>query len=166
MISKRGKSRVKQMKTAKIGDICNENRGVTISFSAKTKNLVEIFNKYNFQSLVVLESEKVKGLVMRDKLFYRLGSRFGYNLYMQKNVSPVMHSEPLIIDYNESIFKAAELAMAREQENIYDSIIVTDNKKYYGVLSIKDLLIEVSNLKVKAARNANPLTGLPGNLAI
>lgn len=154
------------MQIAKIGDICNENRGVTISFSAKTRNLVEIFNKYNFQSLVVLESEKVKGLVMRDKLFYRLGSRFGYNLYMQKNVSSVMDSEPLIIDYNESIFKAAELAMARVQENIYDSIIVTDNKKYYGILSIKDLLIEVSNLKVKAARNANPLTGLPGNLAI
>lgn len=154
------------MQTAKIGDICNENREVTISYSAKTRNLVDIFNKYNFQSLVVLEGEKVKGLVMRDKLFYRLGSRFGYNLYMQKNVSSVMDSDPLIIDYNESLFKAAELAMSRVQENIYDSIIVTNKEKYYGILSIKDLLIEVSNLKVKAARNANPLTGLPGNLAI
>ncbi|RAK11736.1 diguanylate cyclase (GGDEF)-like protein [Halanaerobium saccharolyticum] len=154
------------MKPVKIGDICRENRGVTVPISVRTKNLVDIFNLKNIQSIVVLEAEKAAGLVMRDKLFYRLGSRFGYNLYMQKNVKAVMDSKPLIIDFDESVLKVSKIAMRRSQEKIYDSIIITKNNKYYGIMSIKDLLIEVSELKIKTARNANPLTGLPGNLTI
>jgi diguanylate cyclase (GGDEF)-like protein len=114
----------------------------------------------------VLKDEQTVGLVMRDKLFYRLGSRFGYNLYMHKNVDAVMDPKPLILDFEESIIKASKLAMKRSQDKIYDSIIITKNDKYYGILSIKDLLIEVSEIKVETARNANPLTGLPGNLTI
>ena len=154
------------MKSIKIGDICRENRGVTVPISARTKNLVDIFNINNVQSIVVLKNEETAGLVMRDKLFYRLGSRFGYNLYMQKKVDAVMDSEPLILDFEESILKASKLAMNRSQDKIYDSIIITKDNNYYGILSIKDLLIEVSEAKVETARNANPLTGLPGNLTI
>jgi diguanylate cyclase (GGDEF)-like protein len=154
------------MKSIKIGDICSENRVVTVPVSTKTKTLVDIFNRNNIQSIVVLKEEQTAGLVMRDKLFYRLGSRFGYNLYMQKNVGAVMDSEPLIIDFEESILKVSKIAMKRPQEKIYDSIIITKNDKYYGILSIKDLLIEVSELKIETAKNANPLTGLPGNLSI
>ncbi|RCW62399.1 GGDEF domain-containing protein [Halanaerobium sp. ST460_2HS_T2] len=155
-----------EMKSIKVGAVFRENRGVTVSVSARTKNLVDIFNLNNIQSIVVLKEERAVGLVMQDKLFYRLGSRFGYNLYMQKNVEVVMDSEPLIIDFEESILKVSKIAMKRPQEKIYDSIIITKNNKYYGILSIKDLLIEVSELKIKTARNANPLTGLPGNLTI
>lgn len=154
------------MKTIKIGAICRENRGVTVQISARTKHLVDIFNLNNIQSIVVLKNKKTAGLVMRDKLFYRLGSRFGYNLYMQKKVDAVMDPDPLILDFEESIYKASKLAMKRSQDKIYDSIIVTKNNNYYGILSIKDLLIEVSEAKVETARNANPLTGLPGNLTI
>jgi diguanylate cyclase (GGDEF)-like protein len=154
------------MKPVKIGEICRENRGVTVPVSAKTNNLVDIFNNNNSQSIVVLKEEQTVGLVMRDKLFYRLGSRFGYNLYMHKNVDAVMDPKPLILDFEESIIKASKLAMKRSQDKIYDSIIITKNDKYYGILSIKDLLIEVSEIKVETARNANPLTGLPGNLTI
>jgi len=154
------------MKSIKIGEISSENRGVTVPVSAKTKNLVDIFNLNNIQSIVVLENQQTAGLVMRDKLFYRLGSRFGYNLYMQKKVDAVMDSEPLILDFEESIFKASKLAMKRSQDKIYDSIIITKDNKYSGILSIKDLLIEVAEAKVETARNANPLTGLPGNLTI
>ncbi|MFN2340517.1 MAG: GGDEF domain-containing protein [Halanaerobium sp.] len=154
------------MKSIKIGDICQENQGFTVQSSVKTKNLVDLFNINNLQSIVVLNAEEVVGLVMRDKLFYRLGSRFGYNLYMQKEVKEVMDSKPLIIDSEESILKVSKIAMKRPQEKIYDSIIVTKDDQYYGLLSIKDLLIEVSELKIETAKNANPLTGLPGNLTI
>ncbi|PTV93066.1 hypothetical protein C8C76_1546 [Halanaerobium saccharolyticum] len=108
-----------EMKSIKAGDVFRENRGVTVPISARTKNLVDIFNLNNIQSIVVLKEERAAGLVMRDKLFYRLGSRFGYNLYMQKNVNAVMDSKPLIIDFDESVLKVSKIAMRRPQEKSF-----------------------------------------------
>lgn len=149
-----------------IGDIARENNGVTVYSSSQTKEVVNIFNERNIQSIVVLDNKTVVGLVMRDHLFYRLGSQFGYNLYMKKSITKVMDTSPLIVDYNDSVFRVSNLAMNRPQEKIYDSIIVSKNNCFYSIISIKDLLLEVSKLKIKEARNANPLTGLPGNYMI
>jgi len=52
-----------------------ENSGYTTSINAKNRDLVNIFNENNIQSIVVLDKSYPVGLVMRDKLFYRLGSR-------------------------------------------------------------------------------------------
>lgn len=154
------------MRLDKVGSLSEENNGYTTSVKAKTKDLVSIFNENNIQSIVVLDKYKPVGLVMRDKLFYRLGSRYGYNLYMEKSIVEVMDSKPLIVDYNQSIFEVSSLVTARAQEDIYDSVIVTKNNEYYSIISIRDLLVKVSELKVKEARDANPLTGLPGNNSI
>ena len=154
------------MITKKIGDIAIEKNTVTISKEAKTKVLVNIFNLSKVQSIVILDGKKAIGLVMKDKLFYRLGSRFGFNLFMDKQVTKIFDSHPLAVDYNTSIIKVARLAMERPKENIYDEIIINKNGNFYSVISIKDLLINVSELRVQVARNANPLTGLPGNRSI
>lgn len=154
------------MRLDKVGSVSEANNGYTTSVNAKTKDLVNIFNENNIQSIVVLDQYEPVGLVMRDKLFYRLGSRFGYNLYMEKSIVEVMDSSPLIVDYNQSIFEVSRLVTARSQEDIYDSVIVIKNNNYYSTISIRDLLVEVSELKVKEARDANPLTGLPGNNSI
>jgi hypothetical protein len=57
------------MKSIKIGDICSENRVVTVPVSTKTKTLVDIFNRNNIQSIVVLKEEQTAGLVMRISFF-------------------------------------------------------------------------------------------------
>ncbi|RCW50778.1 MULTISPECIES: GGDEF domain-containing protein [unclassified Halanaerobium] len=149
-----------------IGDIARENNSVTVCSSTQTKEVVSIFNERNIQSIVVLDNQTVVGLVMRDHLFYRLGSQFGYNLYMKKRITKVMDTDPLIVDYNDSVFRVSNLAMNRPQEKIYDSIIVCKDNYFHSIISIKNLLLEVSKLKIKEARNANPLTGLPGNYMI
>lgn len=58
------------------------------------------------------------------------------------------------------------LAMNRSVSQVYEAIIVTDEQKYIGVVTVKDLLTTAINIQVKRATDANPLTGLPGNSAI
>ncbi|MFP3701397.1 diguanylate cyclase, partial [Burkholderia sp. SIMBA_013] len=53
-----------------------------------------------------------------------------------------------------------------DEVDIYQHIIVTKRDVYYGVASIKNLLRRITELKVNNARHANPLTQLPGNVAI
>jgi len=44
--------------------------------------------------------------------------------------------------------------------------VVTKNSKYYGIVTVKDLLEKTTELEVNFARHLNPLTGLPGNMLI
>ncbi|MDD3569613.1 MAG: GGDEF domain-containing protein [Lachnospiraceae bacterium] len=60
----------------------------------------------------------------------------------------------------------ANIAMKRNVSRIYDSIVVTKNNKFLGIVTVMDLLIASINVRVKRASEASPLTGLPGNWAV
>lgn len=150
-----------------IGKIPHEKNTLKVQRNCKTKKVVSYFqNNKELQSIVVLDGKNPIGLVMRDKIFFQLGTRFGFNLYMDRCIEKVMDHNPLIVDYKESLSKVSKLTMQRSQEKIYDEIIITKNNQYFSTISIKDLLLQVSKQKILEAKNANPLTGLPGNLSI
>jgi diguanylate cyclase (GGDEF)-like protein len=56
--------------------------------------------------------------------------------------------------------------MARSQNNLYDYVVVTQNRRLHGIVSIKNLLIKLAEFQVIQAMYTNPLSGLPGNVLI
>ncbi|SJZ30712.1 EAL domain-containing protein [Selenihalanaerobacter shriftii] len=116
--------------------------------------------------VVVDEEDSPIGLIMKDKLYNKLGKRFGVPLFMQRSVELVMDKNPLIIEEDISIEEASRMAMSRGYDKIYDYIIVTKNRKYEGTISVRRLLEKITNLQLNTAQNSNPLTGLPGNTLI
>ncbi|MCD5407035.1 MAG: EAL and GGDEF domain-containing protein [Desulfotomaculum sp.] len=121
----------------------------------------------NLHNVVVLDSnEQPVGLITRDKLFYKLGKQYGFDLYCRRAIDLSMDKQPLIIESNIDIDTAAQLAMQRNVDQIYDPFIVIENNRSLGLVSIRQLLDTISNLKMAVARSANPLTGLPGNIVI
>jgi diguanylate cyclase (GGDEF)-like protein len=44
--------------------------------------------------------------------------------------------------------------------------VITKNNKYYGIVTVKQLLEKTTDLEIKRAKHSNPLSGLPGNLLI
>lgn len=161
------KNRVKNLKRdiAMIGEIAL--RDIAVTPDTHTGVIVDIFEmNENLHSVVILQDQKPVGLVMRDKLYSRLGTKFGYALYMDRPVQLIMNKNPLIVDFNTPIVDVSRKAMERELANIYDCIIVTRNDDYYGSVSIKTLLDKFAQLQVEEAKQLNPLTNLPGNLII
>ena len=118
------------------------------------------------QGIVVTQQGKPLGLIMRNKLNAKLGTRFGFDLYMRRPVTHVMDSDSLIIGSNTSIEIASNLAMSRYHDKIYDDMILTENDSYYGIVSIQNLLSTITKSQLELARAANPLTNLPGNPVI
>jgi len=49
---------------------------------------------------------------------------------------------------------------------LYDFITVTNNGKYYGIVTVKELLEKTMEIEVNVAKHMNPLTELPGNVLI
>lgn len=116
--------------------------------------------------LCVVEEGNVEGVITRHSLYSRLGWQYGYSIYSGKPISVIMETDFLQVDYKMSIKTVINLAMARPFENIYDHVTVTKNSKYYGIVTIKDLIERTMEIEVNNARYSNPLTGLPGNFVI
>ncbi len=119
-----------------------------------------------WQGIVVVEQDVPVGLVMKHALNQQLSSPYGLSLYYGRSVELVMDSSPLVVDAALSLETVAALANQRPEVNLYDLIVVINEKKYQGTVSIMDLLRQLTDLRIQLAMNANPLTGLPGNRVI
>lgn len=116
--------------------------------------------------ICIVERGHVKGVVTRNSFYSKLGWQYGYSLYSSKAISNIMNTNFLSVDYKMPIDMVIKLAMARSKDTLYDHITVTKDSKYYGMVTIKDLIEKTIEIEVDNARHSNPLTGLPGNVII
>ncbi len=149
---------------ATIGGIAG--RSPSVSGEKTVAEVKDLFPAGTLQGIVVTEEQRPVGLVMKNELYYLLGSRYGVPLYYNRPVRALMDKAPLIVDAGLSLEAVSHQAMARQEDKQYDLIIVTKDGRYWGTVSIIDLLRHITDRQIRTAANANPLTGLPGNLAI
>ena len=148
-----------------VGDICRSN--ICVYPSQTGSEILEIFNSSPIlNGLPVVDKDKLVGLVMRDKFYAKLGTQYGFALFLNRPITLVMDKHPLIVDYNTTIDVVSKQAMTRTDETLYDYIIVTRDSNYCGIVTVKDLLVKSTELEVNYAKHLNPLSGLPGNILI
>ncbi len=151
--------------TVFVGDICRKS--ITVNSSCTGSTILEIFNSNTaLHGLPVVDNERLSGLIMKDKFYAKLGTQYGFALYINRPVNLLMNNRPLSVDYETTIDTVSKMAVARTEESLYDYIIVTRNSKYFGIVTVKDLLEKTTELEVNYARHLNPLSGLPGNVLI
>lgn len=112
---------------------------------------------------VVGTDQVVQGMMTREKFMQVLSGRYGYSLNQNKLVLHVMNRDFLCVDYEMSISEVSDMAVRRRNADVYDFIVVVREGKYFGIVTIKDLLVKASQINIEMARESNPLTGLPGN---
>ncbi|HWP67987.1 MAG TPA: GGDEF domain-containing protein, partial [Rectinemataceae bacterium] len=116
--------------------------------------------------LCITENESVVGIITRSELYRRLSSLYGYSLHTNKPIETIMSRDFLCVDYHDSIEAVAKSAMNRAYDKLYDLVTVIKNSRYYGIVTVKDLLEKALQIGINNARHLNPLSGLPGNVAI
>ncbi|WP_374964135.1 GGDEF domain-containing protein [Lysinibacillus sp. RS5] len=133
----------------------------------KNKEVDLLFtNDPSLRSVVVVRDDKPIGHITRTHFYQKIGTRYGYNLFMGRQNQLIMKENPLIIDRHTPITEASTEAMQRRPEDLYDDVIVTRNGLYYGVVSIRELLLKLVETQVAIASFLNPLSSLPGNKLI
>lgn len=148
-----------------IGNLCTDN--VVVS----PKDIAEdVYNIFLTNSLLwgvtVVNRGKVVGIVTRTRIDHIMSGQFGYSLHAKRPISLIMDTDPLVTDYQVPIDTVSKLAMSRPADSLYDYIVVTEDDRYSGIVTIKDLLEKTMEIEVSNARHQNPLSGLPGNLII
>lgn len=143
------------------------SKGQTIPPTMPTIEAYELMNtEAHHMGLVVVDNHNPMGIVSKESLAFTLSGRYGFTLYQNKPITKIMNHNFLAVDANTPVNIVADMAMARPADALYDFIVVTENNKYIGVVTIKTMLQKAIEVKISTAKEQNPLTGLPGNVLI
>ncbi len=117
-------------------------------------------------ALPIVHKGKVLGIVRREPLLRQFSLPFAHELYGRKQIMEMMEYAPLIIDWNTPVDIASQKCTARTHDQLYTPIVAISQDQYKGVIPVHKLLEFITKQKILQAKDANPLTGLPGNRQI
>ncbi|WP_434629347.1 GGDEF domain-containing protein [Chromobacterium sp. CV08] len=106
------------------------------------------------------------GLLRRHHLLESFARPFNRELYGKKPCRMMMDKQPLVVNADINVHELSSLVVAAERRYLVDGFIITENGRYLGMGTGFALMRKISELQLSAARYANPLTGLPGNVPI
>lgn len=106
------------------------------------------------------------GLIHRSNFIDHFVKPYQRELMGKKPCSLSMQNEPLLVEKNMPIEELGHFIADADERHFNNGFIITDQGRYLGVASGQDLLRELTQLQIAAARYANPLTLLPGNVPI
>lgn len=97
---------------------------------------------------VVTENEEILGVVVRRELFDILSKPYGRDVMKNKNVKRVMR-EVIAFDKDRNIFSISSMmgSELNQRNDVYFAL--TDQEKFYGIFSSRDMLIYLSNITQK-----------------
>ena len=117
-------------------------------------------------SLPVVRHGSPVGLISRYTMIDRFAKPYRRELYGKRPCDVFMDNQPLVVEKTMSLHELSELITHMEPHHLSNGFIVTDGGIYLGLGSGHDLLREITEMQINAARYANPLTMLPGNVPI
>ncbi|MGG2108883.1 hypothetical protein [Lysinibacillus pakistanensis] len=89
-------------------------------------------NNLSLRSVVVVRDERPIGHITRTHFYQKIGTRYGYNLFMGRQNQLVIKDNPLMVEHHAPITEVSTVAMSRPPEDLYDDVIVTRNGLYVG----------------------------------
>ncbi|NTV11214.1 MAG: GGDEF domain-containing protein [Zoogloea sp.] len=106
------------------------------------------------------------GLIHRHQLIGSFARPFSRELYGRRNCTMYMEAGALVADQSISVQELSRLITRDARNSAHSGFILTDGGRYAGVGNGLDLMALITDLQIRAARYANPLTQLPGNVPL
>lgn len=139
------------------------------SVSPETTNddLIQRFRRHpNLHAFAVVSGGKPVGLVNRQAFMDRYAQTYFKELYGRRGCSMFMNPSPLIVERDTSLLDLIDVLRGDDQRYLVDGFVICSEGYYVGLGTGDRLVRAVSELRIEAARHANPLTALPGNIPI
>ncbi|MFO6419769.1 GGDEF domain-containing protein [Hylemonella sp. W303a] len=105
-------------------------------------------------------------ILNRQQFMDHYATLYFREIHGRKSCIKHANREPRLIERNFDIEELVGILTSQDQRYLSDGFIVTDNGRYVGLGTGDQLVRSVTELRLEAARHANPLTSLPGNIPI
>jgi len=130
-------------------------------------NVFDLFKQMpELQSVPVVVDGVPLGIINRYTTIERFAHRYWRDLYGRRPCTALIDFEPIVVDKDIGVQELSRIMVSADQRQLTNGFILTDGGKYLGVGTGHDLMAEITRLQINAAKYANPLTQLPGNVPI
>lgn len=130
----------------------------------------ELFERFSrddrLRAVAVVESGIPVGLIGRQRFVDRYARPYFRELYSRRSCMLFANRNPRLVDVQHGIEELSEVLTSDDQRYLSEGIVITDNGRYRGLASGEDLVRSVTEARIEAARHANPLSLLPGNIPL
>ncbi|MFM0069734.1 phosphodiesterase [Paraburkholderia sediminicola] len=135
---------------------------------ATNNDVLELFNRLpDLHAVAVVEHDEPVALINRRSFMDRYALPYHRELFGKRPCLQFANASPVIIEQSMTVEQMAKLLASDDQRYLADGFVITDNHgKYAGLGTGEKLVRAVTEVRIEAARYANPLTFLPGNIPI
>ncbi len=120
----------------------------------------------SLRAAAIVDSGRPVGLVGRQGFIDRYAKPFFKELHGRRPCTLFANPTPLLIELGSSIDELTAVLTREDQRYLSEGFIITEQGQYRGLGSSEKLVRVVTEARIEAARHANPLTLLPGNIPI
>ncbi len=142
-------------------------RAPALPRQATNNDVLDLFNRLpELHALAIVEGDTPVALVNRRSFMDRYALPYHRELFGKKACMQFANASPVLIEQSMSVEQMATLLASDDQRYLADGFVIVDNGRYAGLGTGESLVRAVTEVRIQAARYANPLTFLPGNIPI
>jgi diguanylate cyclase (GGDEF)-like protein len=118
------------------------------------------------RAVALVDDGRPVGLINRQAFVDSYAKPYFKELYGRKPCVTFANTSPLILDKHTGLAGMTAVLTSSDQRYLTEGFIVTEGGRYLGLGTGEQLVRVVTEVRIEAARHANPLTFLPGNIPI
>lgn len=137
----------------------------TVLQSACNDDVARLFEQHpQLHALPVVVAGKPVGLINRVAFMNEYAKLYYREVAGRKPCTAHINFQPRMVERNHRIDELVGILTSDDQRYLRDGFIITENGGYVGLGTGEQLVRSVTESRIEAARHANPLTFLPGNV--
>ncbi|MDF1486651.1 GGDEF domain-containing protein [Ramlibacter sp. H39-3-26] len=117
-------------------------------------------------AVAVVDKDRPVALINRQQFMNHYTVMYFREVHGKKPCIAYANHAPRLVELDYDVDELVGILTSQDQRYLSDGFIVTDNGRYVGLGTGDQLVRAVTEARIEAARHANPLTFLPGNIPI
>ena len=139
----------------------------TVTPDTHNNTVATIFTQHaELHAIAVLEGTQPRALINRQEFMSHYATLYFREVNGRKPCLALANLAPRVLELDCDVEQLIGILTSQDQRYLSDGFIVTDNGRYIGLGTGEKLVRMVTEARIEAARHANPLTFLPGNIPI
>ena len=122
--------------------------------------------RLDLHAVAVVENGRPVALINRQEFMNEYARLYFREVHGRRSAIDFANRSPRIVELDHDVEELIGILTSDDQRYLSDGFIITDAGRYLGLGTGDRLVRAVTETRIEAARHANPLTFLPGNIPI